>query len=696
MDPQQLALNNSFADVPLVIDSIDCICGMSVPPIPSSAPISTVTESEEAADASVFTIQCDDCGRWLHGSCVGLTPEDVIPDNFSCPKCIEHRPSPVVTPTPCSGSVGRPRKNRTLSNTDEYVMTNQVAGDASSALKLLMLQYEELLDSLPKDAASSLGSFNYEFSGDCIAVPEEYDIRQLDKAIDVREIRSRGGQPKKGSIKRGLFAAQSVEPGQAICEFCGHVMRIETLFSRINRVTTVQQSFVLFPVTKADVIIDARKHGSPARWIRRSCRPNSTVKSVIQGSDVHWFVFAKHALKPGDELFLPLDWDAGNRFFRYECACNSPDTCLAPDDLLPEGFRENALLHREQMDTISPLESHAPPVSSSTAVFTPSDNRKMSREEKKLQRYIEAIERMENAERKRSRSTPSSSPETKESRRPNSPNPPPKKPLERKPAVPLKKAWAQKIESKIIFSPSPLSSSPITPREEEKQQPQSLLEEENIDVETMDDDARDAVTPVSQIVEEQPQPESATKRLSLSDYLHRRQLSATSESPKITSSPTKEEEHEEQEEHVHDDHSDDFVVDRSDRLSDASNASRESGEYIEAPSVHLQSQSIPNNSPPPSTRYQPSYSNSGYYYSNNSNNYYSNNSQYHHSNSSSRNRPHHHGSSGSGGGAGFRGRPHYRPHNYHYNSRGRPYNHHYGRRRDYPPPPNGNGAGGYR
>ena len=707
MEPQQVALNNSYSDLP-PIAAVDCICGMSVPEPPILPDDAAATSDAEG----VFTIQCDDCGRWLHGSCVGLTPDDLIPDNFSCPRCLENRPSPAATPTP--SAVGRPRKPRSHSTSDEYVMANHVASDAASALKLLMLQYEELLDVLPQDS-STLAAFNYEFAGECIVLPDDYDIRQLDKAIDVREIRSRGGQPKKGSVKKGMFVAQSVEPGQAICEFCGHVMRIETLFSRIHRVTTVQQSFVLFPVTKADVILDARKHGSAARWIRRSCRPNTTVKSVLRGNDVHWFVFAKNALKPGDEIFLPLDWDAGNRFFRYECACSAPETCLAPDELLPEGSRESLALHRELQDIVSPLEAH-PPVA--VTAFAAHDQRKMSREDRKLQRYIEAIEKMESADRKRSRSTPSSSPEAKEVRRPSSPkaiaSPPKKAMLRRKSsfsAVPLKKLWAQKIDPKISFTSSPLSSSPATPRQEKKDSEATLLDEENIDVEAMDDDARDVVTPVSQIVEDsqQTQPESATKRLSLSDYLHRRQLSATSESAHVASSPIKEQSEEDMKVP---DSAPDFdsaaspdAADKLSELSNGSNISRESGEYIEAPTVHPPTQSSHS---PPSSRYPPpSYpSSSGNYYDrsyqhpyhhSSSNGYYNNNNQGGYSQSggyssnnqggynSNRNRPHHVG--------GFRGRPNYRPHHYHHNSRGRPYQYG-GRRRDYPPPPSG--GGGYR
>ena len=77
---------------------------------PSSPPLQAPTRKDEAAsvDASAsklycicrqpalnyFMIQCDRCGEWFHGSCVGITRQKAARiKEFYCPLCIDSDPS---------------------------------------------------------------------------------------------------------------------------------------------------------------------------------------------------------------------------------------------------------------------------------------------------------------------------------------------------------------------------------------------------------------------------------------------------------------------------------------------------------------------------------------------------------------------------------------------------------------------------
>jgi hypothetical protein len=475
---------------------------------------------------------------------------------------------------------GKPKKSLTKAspvptNVDDYpyVNHNTVASDAASALKLLQINYEHLESLLPKPLSGSYANVNFEFAGDAIPIPDANPLSELEKYIEVKEIRSRGQVTGKKGVRRGVFSLQYIDIGQAICEFCGHVVRIESLYAKSHKVTTVSQTFVLFPSSKADVVIDSRRHGSQARWVRRSCRPNSIVKAILHKGNVFWYLFAKQTIKPGDELFLPLDWDTGNRLFRYECACNSPETCLAPDELLPEGYREN-LLQREDLSTVASIDLVS-------ASFSSHSDRKLSREEKKLQRYIEAFEKLESAERKKSRTTPpSSSPETsrKQSAQPAQAPTKPLSTIQSKKkssnivatsAIPMKKIWASKQSKKVKQeSPEPLSHSSLSSEVTTPTTEDELAEE--IHDESVTIGPREE-TPVSQLVSDEATSSSA-KRLSLSDFLHR----------KISQIhiPLTQEDKAQDMDVIHEEHED---VDSKEELS-SSSSSRESGEYIEAPS----------------------------------------------------------------------------------------------------------------
>jgi hypothetical protein len=57
------------------------------------------------------------------------------------------------------------------------------------------------------------------------------------------------------------------------------------------------------------VYIDARRYGSEARFVRRSCRPNLNVGTIVVDTNVHFALFSAESLKSGVELTLGWDWN---------------------------------------------------------------------------------------------------------------------------------------------------------------------------------------------------------------------------------------------------------------------------------------------------------------------------------------------------------------------------------------------------
>lgn len=273
---------------------------------------------------------------------------------------------------------------------------------------------------------------NFEFQATAVMDSPEH-LALLQKSLEVREIRNRGYQKKGSSTKYGLFATEYCDPGHFVCEFIGHV-QLKTLLNVKGAKevpVAVTQSFVLYPFASVDLAVDSRKFGTGARYARRSCRPNVQIKAIVIETgngeySLSWGLFARNVIKANSEILLPLDYQCGNGLFRYECACNAPDFCLGPLDNFkdlnvistvpavaslvtsshvqraaspkPSAFVESAELEALGIRRSSSAvlqDSQAAPTATTRPIL---DSRKLTREERKLQKYIEYFEKMDHAD----------------------------------------------------------------------------------------------------------------------------------------------------------------------------------------------------------------------------------------------------------------------------------------------------------
>ncbi|PKC13565.1 SET domain-containing protein, partial [Rhizophagus irregularis] len=88
---------------------------------------------------------------------------------------------------------------------------------------------------------------------------------------------------KKNSNCYGLFAETNISPGLFIVEFKGEVcLKSDYKANESNQYSLlgVTQPFVLFyPVL--NLCVDARRVGTEARFIRRSCHPNAETRTIV-------------------------------------------------------------------------------------------------------------------------------------------------------------------------------------------------------------------------------------------------------------------------------------------------------------------------------------------------------------------------------------------------------------------------------
>lgn len=379
-----------------------------------------------------FTIQCDGCLVWQHAICVGIA-RTTVPDTFLCEEC---RPEVDVEAPSRRRRNTLPRDNAaSLNAAFNEISENILHADAVAELRRIASRIDDALRQmprLPKDL--SLGQVNFE---QCrtVVFPTLEAIGMNVKGYEVRELRVRSLAGKKqGQVARlGVFALEDIDPGSLIGEYFGQVASTDSLSSVLNAVP-VAQSHVLILADTPAVIVDARRFGGALRHVRRSCRANCEAKVVLVETAktleaaVHWCLFAGNTIRENEELFLPIDYSEGNRFFRYECCCSYPELCLAdemappvrgawsvvvpPESVSPKSLgRERKTVggsggESASLAAASSASISSPPriVSLSTSATSmkrnPGGEKKLSREERKLQQYIEFIERMEMAEKK--------------------------------------------------------------------------------------------------------------------------------------------------------------------------------------------------------------------------------------------------------------------------------------------------------
>lgn len=367
--------------------------------------------------------------------------------------------------------------------------------------------YHTLLPSMPSPSdGQNWSRVNFEFVPNIVAFPSLDELLMAVKAVEVREIRGRGAYKKSiisgpggtinySNLKLGVYCLQDIDPGVLVMEYLGLVQVPQLLSLNKKGAERVAQSHVMFiPKLKPTICIDARRQGSIARQIRRSCRPNCDVKIVLTGgmtgTDVHVCVFARNSVHEGEELLLPIDYDDGNDLFKYECACGNAELCLAPEASIPvPKIRQSSAPSFEMVDTLRPYQQRTKtPSQLVTSAAQAATTAKLSREERKLQQYIEQIEKMDHAEkksasRKSSSGIPSSasalnihgsgtrSPSSKASpRRPESPDSP------RKTSVsPRKKPVEDESETSEEESGEPLEVAPrVEQRPERVEKPEKV------------------------------------------------------------------------------------------------------------------------------------------------------------------------------------------------------------------------------
>lgn len=162
--------------------------------------------------------------------------------------------------------------------------------------------------------ASPLLSSNTADASNVVSIERESLARPLMKTV-VKHILHSSKSPHSPAPQYGLFAESNIGAGRFMIEFKGEVSLKSTYKSDpINQysILATPKPFVLFH-PHLNLVVDARRSGNDARFVRRSCTPNTEIKSIVvpgvQDQTVHLGLFAKVPIAKGQEITLDWDWN---------------------------------------------------------------------------------------------------------------------------------------------------------------------------------------------------------------------------------------------------------------------------------------------------------------------------------------------------------------------------------------------------
>ncbi|EIW73505.1 hypothetical protein TREMEDRAFT_24920 [Tremella mesenterica DSM 1558] len=125
----------------------------------------------------------------------------------------------------------------------------------------------------------------------------------------------------------GLYAMETIQPGEMVCEYVGEICR--SAVAEIREQRYLRQgigSSYLFRIDN-DLVCDATFKGSVSRLINHSCDPSASAKIISINGQSKIVIYAKRTLHPGEEILydykFPLESDPA---LRVPCLCGAA-TC---------------------------------------------------------------------------------------------------------------------------------------------------------------------------------------------------------------------------------------------------------------------------------------------------------------------------------------------------------------------------------
>ncbi|CAB3362560.1 Hypothetical predicted protein [Cloeon dipterum] len=104
-----------------------------------------------------------------------------------------------------------------------------------------------------------------------------------------------------------LLASSNLQPNQAIMEVRGKFMLSSQHTFKKAQLASPYLLFYPLPKENTEVCVDARTYGNDARFVRRSCQPNAEVRHCIEKGALHLYLVAASLIEKNQEITIKHD-----------------------------------------------------------------------------------------------------------------------------------------------------------------------------------------------------------------------------------------------------------------------------------------------------------------------------------------------------------------------------------------------------
>jgi len=259
-----------------------------------------------------FTIQCEHCNAWQHAKCVNINDDSAVPDNYLCPEC---------SGTPLDRTRAQALQQQFLLEIAQQLKAapRQTSGSSSGSGANGRKRSEprpkpDLFDPRFCNIPRAENSWT-EAARTVVADVPAVSSRELRAPANLSVVRRQAPKWRFGLNDATVVSESALGAHKFVCEAVGEVMTAEEYaadkHNQFARLGCPKRGVVFVP--GLPLVVDSRRRGSQAVFLRRSSDPNcQVVARRDQRGELRALIVTIRAVKPGDELTLGWFWPANH------------------------------------------------------------------------------------------------------------------------------------------------------------------------------------------------------------------------------------------------------------------------------------------------------------------------------------------------------------------------------------------------
>ncbi|KAI9256203.1 hypothetical protein BY458DRAFT_589082 [Sporodiniella umbellata] len=301
-----------------------------------------------------FTIQCEHCLDWQHASCVNVK-RNKIPKHYLCDRCsrLIKKKRPLDFQNRSKEAKDKKKEtyrkysfeesrgnNASYHHTSKCIVKQKTVANIFKEVRHYWFQVNKQKTPVTLDAATKKGLKSLVVMESNLLLPS---IPKASAKPLRRLMRNTLNNEKSPLADKGVFADIHIPEDRYLMEIMGEVkLKSEYKASNYFSLLGAPLRHVFF-YRSIDAYMDTREFGNDARFIRRSCKPNAEIKSIILPNDnedllIHMGVYTTEELDKGEEITVGWNWQRGlllhkmhQEFLKAQDGSESRKTPIEPE-----------------------------------------------------------------------------------------------------------------------------------------------------------------------------------------------------------------------------------------------------------------------------------------------------------------------------------------------------------------------------